>query len=201
MKKLSGLVAAILLGTSEASQATLIDFDDGSANAPVGAFYSSLGVTFSNATWVSNFGLAGSSGSLAIDANGAVQFTSINPVVATFSSAVSDVSIRGIDVGYNGLRIDAYDATAGGNLLTFATAIGTGAGVGQFYDVSANVGSIRRVEIYQIYAFGGDGIFLDNFSFSSSVPEPSTWAMMVLGFAGIGCMAYRRKSKPALMAA
>jgi hypothetical protein len=33
------------------------------------------------------------------------------------------------------------------------------------------------------------------------VPEPSTWAMMILGFAGVGFMAYRRKSKPALMAA
>ncbi len=33
------------------------------------------------------------------------------------------------------------------------------------------------------------------------VPEPSTWAMMILGFAGIGFMAYRRKAKPALMAA
>jgi hypothetical protein len=32
------------------------------------------------------------------------------------------------------------------------------------------------------------------------VPEPATWAMMILGFAGIGFMAYRRKSKPALMA-
>ena len=36
---------------------------------------------------------------------------------------------------------------------------------------------------------------------ASGVPEPSTWAMMLLGFAGIGFMAYRRKSKPALMAA
>ena len=35
----------------------------------------------------------------------------------------------------------------------------------------------------------------------SDVPEPSTWAMMILGFAGIGFMAYRRKSKPALMVA
>jgi hypothetical protein len=35
----------------------------------------------------------------------------------------------------------------------------------------------------------------------AGVPEPSTWAMMILGFAGIGFMAYRRKSKPALMAA
>jgi WD40 repeat protein len=38
-------------------------------------------------------------------------------------------------------------------------------------------------------------------SIGSSVPEPSTWAMMILGFAGLGFMAYRRKSKPALMAA
>jgi len=34
-----------------------------------------------------------------------------------------------------------------------------------------------------------------------TVPEPSTWAMMILGFAGLGFMAYRRKSKPALLAA
>ena len=35
---------------------------------------------------------------------------------------------------------------------------------------------------------------------ASGVPEPATWAMMILGFAGVGFMAYRRKSKPALMA-
>jgi hypothetical protein len=33
------------------------------------------------------------------------------------------------------------------------------------------------------------------------VPEASTWAMMILGFLGLGWMACRRKSKPALMAA
>jgi PEP-CTERM motif len=35
----------------------------------------------------------------------------------------------------------------------------------------------------------------------SAVPEPSTWALMLLGFAGVGFLAYRRKSKPALAAA
>jgi hypothetical protein len=35
----------------------------------------------------------------------------------------------------------------------------------------------------------------------AAVPEPSTWAMPLIGFAGIGIMAYRRKSKPTLMAA
>jgi fibro-slime domain-containing protein len=30
----------------------------------------------------------------------------------------------------------------------------------------------------------------------NAVPEPSTWAMMILGFVGVGLMAYRRKPKP-----
>jgi hypothetical protein len=34
----------------------------------------------------------------------------------------------------------------------------------------------------------------------ASVPEPSTWAMMILGFAGIGAMTYRRR-KSAMLAA
>jgi hypothetical protein len=33
-----------------------------------------------------------------------------------------------------------------------------------------------------------------------SVPEPSSWAMMVLGFASVGFMTYRRKSKLAAVA-
>jgi PA14 domain/PEP-CTERM motif len=33
---------------------------------------------------------------------------------------------------------------------------------------------------------------------ASAVPEPSTWAMMILGFIGIGFAAHRRKSRAAL---
>jgi hypothetical protein len=42
---------------------------------------------------------------------------------------------------------------------------------------------------------------LSDVTVADAVPELSTWAMMILGFAGIGFMAYRRKSRPALMAA
>jgi hypothetical protein len=37
----------------------------------------------------------------------------------------------------------------------------------------------------------------------AGVPEPSTWAMMILGFTGIGFTGYRRsrKSTPAFTAA
>jgi hypothetical protein len=50
------------------------------------------------------------------------------------------------------------------------------------------------------YGGNGDTVLFDKVSVSA-VPEPSTWAMLILGFAGIGFMAYRRKLKPALMAA
>jgi hypothetical protein len=33
----------------------------------------------------------------------------------------------------------------------------------------------------------------------AGVPEPSTWAMMILGFAGIGFMAYRRRNKAPML--
>ena len=29
---------------------------------------------------------------------------------------------------------------------------------------------------------------------TTAVPEPTTWAMMILGFAGVGFLAYRRRS-------
>ena len=39
------------------------------------------------------------------------------------------------------------------------------------------------------FTISGDGV--------AAVPEASTWAMMLLGFAGIGFLAYRRKPKAA----
>jgi hypothetical protein len=38
-----------------------------------------------------------------------------------------------------------------------------------------------------------------NASVTSAVPEPSTWAMMILGFCGVGFMAYRRKQNGAAL--
>ncbi|MBR0995475.1 PEP-CTERM sorting domain-containing protein [Bradyrhizobium japonicum] len=39
------------------------------------------------------------------------------------------------------------------------------------------------------------------FAFTSPVPEPSTWAMMILGFAGLGFMAYRRRNQASALTA
>jgi hypothetical protein len=60
---------------------------------------------------------------------------------------------------------------------------------------------------FTVYINGPDPAYLSTLVIDaqtggvSAVPEPSTWAMLLLGFAGIGFMAYRRKNRPALLAA
>ena len=65
---------------------------------------------------------------------------------------------------------------------------------------------------FQTYSLNATGVHVlritsDNFFqvddlvVSSAVPETSTWSMMILGFAGVGFMAYRRNNKTALCAA
>ena len=66
--------------------------------------------------------------------------------------------------------------------------------------------AVSGIHSIQFLGSVGDvpGVAVDDFTFNSvtaPVPEPSTWAMMILGFLGLGWMAYRRKSKPSLMAA
>ena len=46
---------------------------------------------------------------------------------------------------------------------------------------------------------GDNYLGLDDVSIAA-VPEPSTWAMMILGFAGVGFMTYRRRKVAALAA-
>ena len=59
-------------------------------------------------------------------------------------------------------------------------------------DVSAGLHNL----IFQGLATCDETAFLDNVSLVTgaviSVPEPSTWAMMLLGFTGLGFAAYRR---------
>ena len=42
---------------------------------------------------------------------------------------------------------------------------------------------------------GGVATLGPNFLFTSTVPQPSTWAMMLLGFAGFGLAGYRTSRK------
>jgi hypothetical protein len=61
-----------------------------------------------------------------------------------------------------------------------------------------------QLQATRIFAPGG-GVtsqYFDNVSLDlvTPVPEPSTWAMLILGFAGVGFMAYRRGNGATLVA-
>jgi hypothetical protein len=56
--------------------------------------------------------------------------------------------------------------------------------------------TITKVEVSTANADGFQQLKQMGFGYAvAAVPEPSTWAMMVLGFAGVGFMAYRRRSQ------
>ena len=79
--------------------------------------------------------------------------------------------------------------------------------LGVVFDAGEDIGRVRITSGTNALASGTnnnpasgiDLVVLDDFLFSepvaSAVPEPSTWAMMILGFAGVGFMAYRRSRK------
>ena len=109
---------------------------------------------------------------------------------------------------------DVYSVTVGGvtTISTFTSYPGTfplGLGASpSTYDAAWADNTFSHLQLgfgagdYSLSILGdGAGGFPAGFAFRldsgtlsvSAVPEPSTWAMMVLGFAGVGFMAYRRK--------
>jgi hypothetical protein len=52
--------------------------------------------------------------------------------------------------------------------------------------------SYECINSYSCYDLAGGTVRYLGTGFASAVPEVSTWAMMLLGFAGVGFMAYRR---------
>lgn len=101
-----------------------------------------------------------------------------------------------------------YDAQQGGNTgpgganNNLGSVIGTYSLLNPTYFSIGLGATISLATGTNIYALVNDTYYSNNGgSFEvavTAVPEPATWAMMILGFAGVGFMAYRRKSKPAL---
>jgi hypothetical protein len=102
---------------------------------------------------------------------------------------------------YNGATFESWQATLGG--ITQSTPVvniashGFSGWMGASFDYTATSTS----EVLSFFAVGPPGgippvALLDGVSLVM-VPEPSTWALMVLGFGGLGFAAYRRARKNA----
>jgi hypothetical protein len=88
--------------------------------------------------------------------------------------------------------------------LQSAQAVQPGSSLSGFSFTTDAAPTLSPLENYFFLSDSFDRIQVGNISapevaIAHPVPEPSTWAMMVLGFAGIGFIAYRRKSKATLI--
>jgi hypothetical protein len=187
--RFAGLTAAILIGalSSGAANAALFDITYNatgfSVNAQAdavlnGSNYDITGITGSVQSGVNTFAI-----------NSLYTVPGTPPGVGSvsgpgFNWVFNDVIFTngGLHFDYNGLVF-----SAGGSLYNlFSDLAGTNNAALASNDPIVS-GSVDTVGVGTITA---------------AVPEPSTWAMMILGFAGVGFMAYRRRNKsPALSVA
>jgi hypothetical protein len=109
--------------------------------------------------------------------------------------------------GYGGvydLRIDSFSTSnitlgPGTYYLVLQGAV-TGDGSYAFWDINSGPSSVSGSNGSSSFPLALSDSF-DILGIASPVPEPSTWAMMIIGFCGVGFMAYRRKSRLTLSAA
>jgi uncharacterized protein (TIGR03118 family) len=94
-------------------------------------------------------------------------------------------------------EINAFDPTTGAFLGTIPIDPGNGQTAGGLWSLAFGNAGNNGDPNTLFFTDGINGELGGLFGSIRAVPEPSTWAMLLLGFAGIGFMAYRRKSKPA----
>jgi PEP-CTERM motif len=104
-------------------------------------------------------------------------------------------SIDGLDGIDNSITVDGITLT-GAQLATMG-ALGLG---NQANPKDNQFVTITGLAPFTTVEFADTGKNAFEFSLGSAVPEPSTWAMMMLGFAGLGYAAFRRNTKARALA-
>jgi hypothetical protein len=126
------------------------------------------------------------------------RYTSTGSTIANLTSTPSYTTTQGAVVGFSvdggATGIAQFNQAGGGSEYGDFASVGPCQIQDAFYCGASPVFSTTSPEYLMLEAIGYDPV-------AGAVPEPSTWAMMLLGFAGTGFMAYRRKSKPSVMAA
>jgi hypothetical protein len=120
-----------------------------------------------------------------LESNGSVLVTSISGTVDG-SNITGVVRVNGF-LGNDNLIFPTATSPAGTPLVDgqgFAFMLANGQDVQIF-------GDGLPAGIFEIEGTNSNGA--TELTLTAAVPEPSTWAMMILGFMGVGFMAYRRK--------
>ena len=116
---------------------------------------------------------------------------------ATFSMPQTSLSLYWGSIDGNGGNTNSISITMGSFTLTGADLAtmfpGTDVNGNQTDPLGNQLVRITGLQPFTTASFSSTG---NSFEFTlGSVPEPSTWAMMVIGFAGLGYAAFRRNSR------
>jgi hypothetical protein len=126
---------------------------------------------------------------LAADSSDAIMFNSSGALVKTYTLPGNEGQDFSLNLDPNGTDFWTGDSVSG---LVWEVNIATGAIEEQFN--TGHGGTFFGLSVFGEITSGGGG--------GPTVPESSTWAMMLLGFTGMGFIAYRRRgSKTTLPAA
>jgi hypothetical protein len=174
----------------------VIDFEDGTAGNAIGSFYAGLGVTFSNAQFVSASGFPGLSN---LGFNGVSGPGPSNPIIINFAALQSVVTLTAVDLSQQGFLLRAFDAN-GGFLGQAGFASGAPFGVPITFSVTTGTRRISFVEIFQPLNLAGtsggvvfDNLKIDNATDLVTVPEPATLLLLSGGLVAPVLAAYRRR--------
>jgi hypothetical protein len=121
-------------------------------------------------------------------------------VVNNSTHTISSISLNGGSVGIFGFDGDGIGTYPGSGTNPFDTSFGAYGGTDAFF--TNIVGNVGTVNFIGGIAPGATGYFSLEEPVSISAPpsvvgtpEPATWAMMLLGFAGLGFAGYRASRK------
>jgi hypothetical protein len=128
--------------------------------------------------------------------------TEVVPTNQVFSNAfeLKGIQLKDGSVGFTNQTLEFFQASNGTEIIDNPS-------MSLFFDnlnVGSNpyfIGSLADPTFVPGTYLGANGDKLTITDITAAVPEPSTWAMMILGFVGLGFMAYRRKSQATLNAA
>jgi hypothetical protein len=139
------------------------------------------------------------------NANSFISYNFSNLLSATQSELAFDFSPTTC-CGYVQQNLEFTSSVNGARVVTIFAAIAPNSGnsVGSFGGIGIDVGYTGYETLTYLSGPGipGPGLLPIGSAIAEpapAIPEPSTWAMMLLGFAGVGFLAYRRKSKPTLI--
>jgi PEP-CTERM motif len=172
----------------------------GGVSSPARAVVVDYAVTFSGASSADD-----GSGTLVLNLpslpDASIPFTSLpSPIFSSLTATIGGVSFTLTDsnIAFGGVQGTGGQSPQSSNLSIAVTQTAGANGTDQLslFNGGNNAGT------FQIQVINVGQLASGNYTLGipvQAVPEPSTWAMLILGFVGIGFMAYRRQAKPSVV--